>query len=736
PGFGEDDYQIGLKYELPVFKAVGKNGLFIDEITLLRGRKFKEADQDIIADLKSRGRLYRKEMFVHSYPHCWRHHVPLMYYATDSWFIKTTSYKDKMIEKNKQIRWHPESFGTGRFGKWLEENRDWALSRNRFWGTPLPVWTYTDKNGKEHFECIGSLKELIERAVNFKDVYKNADMKSENLIFDENIDLHKPFIDEIIINSKDGHEMKRVKEVIDCWFDSGSMPFAQHHYPFENKELFDKSYPADFIAEGLDQTRGWFYTLHAIGTFLFDKPAYNNLIVNGMILDKNGKKMSKSLGNAVDPFALMESYGADILRWYLITSSPVGNSKLFNEDDLAEVQNKFFDTLINTVRFYIIYANLSDFEYHETKITEIKDRDIIDKWILSKVNSLKKNYFSLMDNYDITKAARILYDFTIDDLSNWYIRRNRKRLRNPENEKDKLAGYQTLYEVITELLKMVAPVSPFISEKLHLTLSENNESIHLSEYSDFDNTKIDLNLETEMKLAQDIVYLIRSMRVKNNLKVRQPLNQVLVPVLNKTDKKMILNMKDVILEEVNVKELNIIEGDSDIIVKKTKPNFKSIGPKFGKDVKKIQKIINNLTAEQISIIEKKGKIKTEGFEITTDDIEIYTENIEGWIVESYNGITAALDTKLNDKLIEEGLVREFINRVQNFRRNNDFDVSDKIEIYYRTTDNIQEAIVKNEEFIKNETLSEKIKNANGQDFSFFNTDINGENCEIYLQKIL
>lgn len=735
PGFGEDDYQIGVKYDLPVFKAVGKDGLFIDEVLTFKGRNFKEADQDIILDLKSKERLYRKEMFVHSYPHCWRHRVPLMYYATDSWFIRTTSYREKMININNQIKWHPETFGTGRFGKWLEENRDWAISRNRFWGTPLPVWTYTDDSGKEHFECIGSLKELTERSVNFNEVYKDIDPDNENLISDKNLDLHKPYIDDIIIMSKDGHEMKRVKEVIDCWFDSGSMPFAQHHYPFENKDIFDKSYPADFIAEGLDQTRGWFYTLHAIGTFLFDKPAYKNLIVNGLILDKNGKKMSKSLGNAVNPMELMESYGADILRWYLIASSPVANSKLFNEEDLSEVQNKFFDTLINTVRFYKIYSNLAEFEYGDSKITLVKDREIIDKWIISKVNSLKSNYFELMDNYDVSKASRILYDFTIDELSNWYIRRNRKRLRNPENEKTKLAGYQTLYEVIIELLKMVAPVSPFITEKLFLTLTTGNQSIHLSEFTDFVKENIDKKLEDEMKLAQDVVYLVRSMRVKNNLKVRQPLSQILVPVLNKEDKNMLLNVKEVILEEVNVKELNIIEGDSDIIVKKTKPNFKSIGPKFGKDVKKIQQIINSFTSEQISEIEKNGKLNTAGYEISSDDIEIYTEDIEGWIVESFNGITVALDTKLNEKLIEEGFVREFINRIQNYRRNNEFDVSDKVEIYFKSENNLVEIIRRNEEYIMNETLSEKIQSANGQDYAFLETEINGESCKIFLQKI-
>ncbi len=725
PAFGEDDYQAGLKYDLPVFKAVGKDGLFIDQVIPYKGMNFKAADAEIIQDLKNAGRLYKKEMFVHSYPHCWRHHVPLMYYATDSWFIKTTDYKQKMLDLNNQISWHPETFGSGRFGKWLEENKDWAISRNRFWGTPLPVWYYTDDNGKEHYECIGSLDELKSKSINYESVYPDA----------KEIDLHKPYIDKIIISSKEGKEMKRVAEVIDCWFDSGSMPFAQHHYPFENKLLFERNYPADFIAEGVDQTRGWFYTLHAIGTFLFDQPAYKNVIVNGHILDKNGKKMSKSLGNVVDPIEMMEKYGADILRWYSIFSSPVGNSKLFNEDDLIEVQNKFFDTLINTIRFYILYSGIIDFDYKEESIIDPSERAVIDKWIMSKMNSVKKKYFQLMDEYEITKATRVLYDFTIDELSNWYIRRNRKRLRNPENESDKLSGYQTLYEVIIELLQMVAPFSPFLSEKLYTTLKNDNNSIHLSEFSDANESNINTDLEEEMKLAQDIVYLVRSIRVKNNLKVRQPLKQILIPVLEKEDILKLQNIMDIILEEVNVKELNIIEGDSDIIVKKSKPNFKSIGPKFGKDVKKVQKLINELSSKQISELEKSGKLTIEGFEFTKDDIEIYTNNIEGWIVETYGGITVALDTKLDKELIDEGIVREFINRIQNSRRSNDFKISDSVRIFYRTSENIRSAINKNLEYIKSETMSEIITSSKSHDYDFSKSEINGELCELYLEKL-
>nr|MBC8484416.1 isoleucine--tRNA ligase [Bacteroidota bacterium] len=698
PAFGEDDYNIGLKYDLPALQAVGRNGLFKDNIKPYAGKNFKEADPDILNDLKEAGRLYKKEMFTHSYPHCWRHKVPLMYYATDSWFIKTTAFKDKMIEINERINWHPAEVGSGRFGNWLEENKDWAISRDRFWGTPLPIWFYKDEDGKEHYECIGNMDELQIRAINFDEVYKEKG----------SFDLHKPYIDKIKIESEDGKEMQRVSEVIDCWFDSGSMPFAQYHYPFENKKLFDNNYPADFIAEGLDQTRGWFYSLHAIGTFLFEEPAYNSLIVNGLILDKDGKKMSKSLGNAANPFEIMDKFGADILRWYLIASSPIEKSKLFNEDDLLEVKKKFFDTLINTYRFFVIYSNLTDFKYNPISKLPIKNRKEIDKWIISKLNTLKKNYFDLMDNYDITKASRLISDFTIDELSNWYVRRNRKRFRNPEDETDRLSAYQTLYESLYEVLKMLAPVSPFITEKLFLELTEKETSIHLAEFTECDEKQISKSLEDQMELAQRIVYLVRAIRVKNNLKVRQPLKQLLVPVFNEKQKENLLKVKDIILEEINVKELKVIEGDSEIIIKKAKPNFKSIGPKYGKEVKNVQEIISKLSNTEINEIEKNGEIEKAGYNIKNEDIEIFTESIEGWIVEMDKNLTVALDTTLDQNLIEEGIVREFINRVQNFRKTNNFDVNDKIIISLNTSENINQIINKNIDFIKDEVYCEDI----------------------------
>ncbi len=725
PAYGEDDYQVGLKYELPFVQAVRKNGNFVEDAVPYAGRNFKESDPDIINDLKKSGRLYKKEMFTHSYPHCWRHKKPLMYFATDSWFIKTTAFKDKMIEYNNSINWNPSEVGIGRFGNWLEENKDWALSRNRFWGTPLPIWLCQDENGVPHYEIIGSIEELKSKAVNFNEVYPD----------DEHLDLHKPYIDKIILKSADGKEMKRTPEVIDCWFDSGSMPFAQFHYPFENKEKFEKNYPADFIAEGLDQTRGWFYSLHAIGTFIFDKPAYKNLIVNGLILDKNGKKMSKSLGNAVNPFDMLEKFGADILRWYLVYSTPVWKSKLFNEDDLVEIKNKFFDTLVNTYKFFSIYSNMQEFVYSNENFVPVNERDEIDKWIISKLNSVKKIYLESLDSYDITKAARIVFDFTIDELSNWYVRRNRKRFRNPENEKDKLSVFQTLYEVLFELVKMIAPVSPFISEDIYLKLTDGKTSVHLSEFTPPDSANVNSQLENDMELAQKVVYIVRMMRVKNNLKVRQPLRQVLIPVMSKEQKESLGKMRDIILEEINIKELNIIEGNSGIITKKAKPVFKSIGPKYGKQVKEVQKIISELSTDEISGIELNGSLEKSGFTLTLDDFEILTENIEGWLVERDGNVTVALDTKLDNQLIDEGIVREFISRVQNYRKNKNFNVNDRVKIYLKTNKKIFKTVFDNFDKLKSEIFCEEIVDSYAGNGEYFKTDINEIPCEFILEKI-
>ncbi|MCI0448564.1 MAG: isoleucine--tRNA ligase, partial [Chlorobi bacterium] len=609
PAFGEDDYQISKKYNLPVLQPVDKSGKFTDEISDFKGRFVKDADDDIITKLKSEGKLYRKEKFVHSYPHCWRCHSPLLYYARESWYISTSSYKDKMIKINNEINWFPPETGSGRFGNWLEENRDWALSRDRYWGTPLPIWGCSNEDKCDcKYVAIGSIEELKQKAINFDEVFPD----------EESIDLHKPYIDRIKIKcDKHGCILTRVEEVIDAWYDSGSMPFAQHHFPFENKELFERNYPADFIAEGIDQTRGWFYSLHAIGTFLFNEKAYKNLIVNDLVLDKTGQKMSKHVGNIVDPFEIMDKFGADILRWYLVVSSPPWRPKMFNEDDLVEIRNKFFDTLINTYRFFVLYCNLLGIKKSDLTTNKIpySNRPEIDRWIVSALNSLKKKYIELMDCYDITRAARMVSDFTIDDLSNWYVRRNRKRFRNPENENDKLSAYQTLFEALTELLKLIAPFSPFLSDKLFTELT-GEQSAHLSYINPPDENQIDSMLEDEMRIAQRIVYLVRSMRVQFNLKTRQPLKQILVAVSNAQDESSIEKMKDVILEEVNIKELNFIEQDSPIIKRKAKLNFKIAGPKFGKDVKKIQQLVREFPDSNINELVESGSTSYNGFSFT------------------------------------------------------------------------------------------------------------------------
>ncbi len=732
PAFGEDDYQLSRKYELPVLQPVDRSGKFTAEVTDFAGRFVKEADEDIIKKLKSEGKLYRKEKISHSYPHCWRCDSPLLYYARESWYINTSSYKDKMVELNKHINWNPPEIGTGRFGNWLEENRDWALSRDRYWGTPLPIWACSCDDCKCKYHAIGSIEELKKLAVNFKEVYPD----------DESLDLHKPMVDEIKIKCPEcGCEMNRVEEVIDAWYDSGSMPFAQFHYPFENNEYFDENYPADFIAEGVDQTRGWFYSLHAIGTFLFDEKAYRNIIVNDMILDDKGFKMSKHKGNVVDPFNTMNKHGADIVRWHLINSSPPWRAKMFKEADLVETKNKFFDTLINTYRFFALYSNL--LKVNSKELTEnripFESRSEIDRWIISSLNTLKKTYYDLMDSYDLTKSTRILSDFAIDDLSNWYVRRNRKRFRNPENEQDKLSAYQTLYEVLVELIKMVSPFSPFLTEELYRDLTDA-ESVHLSMFSEAKEREIDSELESEMHFAQRIVYLVRTMRVKFNLKTRQPLRQILIPLLNENDRHKIEKMKKIILEEVNIKELNFVGEDSGIIVKKAKPNFKTLGPKFGKDMKIIAEIIKGFDAKTISRLEKSGAVDINVMNaeliISREDVEILTENIEGWVVETDGDLTVALDTTLDEHLIAEGYAREFISRVQNIRKDMLLGVNDKINIKISADEELQQALNKMQGYIEDETMAENMSiERNGTLENYEDSIINGKTCKILITKV-
>ena len=730
PAFGADDYELSKEFDLPMVQPVTRGGLFTDEITDFAGKFVKDADKDIIYKLKQEGKLYRKETITHTYPFSWRHEdVPVIYYARESWFIKTTAISKRMVELNKTINWQPPEVGSGRFGNWLEENKDWALSRDRFWATPLPIWLSEDGD----MFAVGSIEEL-------KDGFIEEDGKRKSIREIEDIDLHKPFVDRIFFE-KNSKIYKRTPELIDVWFDSGSMPFAQYHYPFENKEKFEKSlFPADFICEGIDQTRGWFYTLHAIASMLFDNVAYKNVIVNELILDKNGQKMSKSKGNTVDPFMLFDKYGADTTRWYLIANSPPWRPTLFDEDGLVEVQRKFFGTLLNTYSFLALYANIDKFSYREEAIP-VEEREEIDQWIISKLNSLIVEFKDLMDEYEVTKAARAVSDFTIDHLSNWYVRRCRRRFWKSEMNKSKLAAYQTLYEALVVICKLTSPFAPFISEELYLSLNsstkkENFESVHLSEYPAAG--KIDEELELKMEVAQQVVYLTRAMRAKSNLKVRQPLKKIMV-VVDKNKRAALSKMRDVILDEVNIKELIVLDDDSKIVSKSAKANFKTLGPKYGKKVQIISKEIKEFKSDKIKALENGEQVKLTidggDFLIAPNDVEIISTEIEGWFVESDEGVTVAIDTELDDDLIGEGLAREFVNRVQNMRKDSGLEVTDKIIIRFTGSDLINNAVQSFTKYVAAETLAESIeqtKNLNGgfkQDW-----EIGDQSCTIQIMK--
>jgi isoleucyl-tRNA synthetase len=725
PAYGEDDYQMGRKYGLPTIHPVNKSGEFNSEVTDFAGMFVKDADPEIIQNLRRRKILYKKEQYLHSYPHCWRCSSPLLYYARDSWYIRTTEYAPRMIELNKTINWIPPEVGAGRFGNWLEENKDWALSRDRFWGTPLPIWI-CEHCGKQ--KCIGSVEE-----------YKKGGHVSEPL------DLHKPYVDDVTFVCDCGSIMKRTPELIDVWFDSGSMPFAQWHYPFENKERFEKAHPADFISEGIDQTRGWFYTLHAISTFLFDMPAFKNVLVNELILDKQGQKMSKSKKNTVDPFELLRKYSADTVRWYLVSQSPVWRPTLFDSEGVGEVQRKFFSTLVNTYSFFALYANVDEFENSEAVIP-VSERQEIDRWILSALNSLIKIYIQSMEAYDVTRAARAVSDFTIDQLSNWYVRRNRRRFWKSEKGKDKTAAYQTLYECLLTLTKLIAPFSPFLSDELYHNLTKGNksalESVHLEEIPNPDERAVNPELENRMGHAIRIVGLVRAMRMKSNLKVRQPLQKIILPVKSEADRKEIGLMEDVILEEINVRKIEYVADESAIIKKKSKPNFKSLGPKFGKSVQPIAARLRDLSSEEISKLQSQGtlvvNINGMGYTIDAGDVEILHEDIQGWLVETDGSLTVALDTALTEELIDEGLAREFVNRIQNIRKDSGFEVTNRIRIKHASSERLTKALDRMTEYVKQETLAVEVQAISHEDALELSTkseDINGEQSLIAVVRI-
>lgn len=731
PAFGADDYEISKQYNLPFLQPVTRGGLFTEEVSDFAGVFVKDADKDIIFKLRESGNLYKKETITHTYPFSWRFdNVPVIYYARESWFIKTTSIADKMVELNKTINWHPPEVGSGRFGNWLADNKDWALSRDRFWATPLPIWVSED--GDDQF-AVGSIEELKKGFIE-----KDGVKISVADIPEEEIDLHKPFTDKIFFE-KNNKIYKRTPEVIDVWFDSGAMPFAQYHYPFENKELFEKNYPADYICEGIDQTRGWFYTMHAIGTMLFDSVSYKNLIVNELILDKKGLKMSKTKGNTVSPFELFDKYGADATRWYLVTTSPPWKPTLFDENGIIEVQRKFFGTLLNTYNFFALYSNIDKVDLSEEKVPYDK-RPEVDRWIISKLNTLVKEYESLMDNYDVTKAARAVQSFTIDELSNWYVRRSRRRFWKAEVNENKLSAYQTLYECLMTIAKLTAPFAPFIAEEIFQNLNrvagtENCDSVHLVEFPGV--TYTDKDLEAKMEIAQRVVYLTRSIRAKSNLKVRQPLSRIMVAI-DKEKRDAVSYMKDIILEEVNIKELVVLEDDSSIVNKSAKANFKTIGPKFGKLVKKIAAEITKFNKEQITLLEKEKSISIdiegENIELSPDDIEIINSEIEGWVVETEEGITVAIDSELNDNLIAEGYSREVVNRIQNMRKDAGFDVMDRIKISYQTDSKLSAFINQYSDYIMRETLADLIENIDSNEGYKQDWELGDFICTITVQR--
>ncbi|MFA5805674.1 MAG: isoleucine--tRNA ligase [Melioribacteraceae bacterium] len=739
PAFGADDYEISKKYNLPFVQPVTKGGRFTDEVTDFAGRLVKTiqfetheekgVDPDIIRNLKERGLIYKAgNDYKHSYPHCWRCDNPLIYYARDSWYIRTTDVAKRMMELNNTINWYPPEVGSGRFGNWLEENKDWSLSRDRYWGTPLPIWL----NDDSEMIVVGSIAELKEGFVE-----RDGKRISVKDLQAEEIDLHKPFVDEVKFE-RNGKIYKRTPELIDVWFDSGAMPFAQYHYPFENQEYFKENYPADFICEGIDQTRGWFYTLHAIGTMLFDSISYKNLIVNELVLDKKGLKMSKSRGNTVDPFSLFEKYGADATRWYLVTTSPPWKPTLFDEEGIVEVQRKYFGTLINTYNFFVLYANVDKFNFSEKNIP-YKERSEIDRWIISKLNSVVKEYDVLMSNYDVTKAARLVSNFTIDQLSNWYVRRSRRRFWKSEMNKNKFSAYQTLYECLVTVAKLTSPFAPFIAEELYQNLNkatkkEEYESVHLTVYPEI--TYSEPKLEEKMDVAQRIVSLTRSIRAKNELKVRQPLSLMMVHV-QQDEMDHVLEMKDIILEEVNIKKLKFVDEDANFVQKFVKLNFKVVGKKYKEHVKTLQEFVKTLSNKQIDDLEQNKQIDTpvQGLLLGREDVEIFASGIEGWIVESEGNITVAIDTHVNEELIAEGYAREFVNRVQNMRKDAGFDVIDRICVSFQSGQKMVDYVSKFSDYISSEVLADSLESKNNIEGFKQEFKIGDYDCTIMIVKV-
>ena len=782
PTFGADDAQVAKAAGIPPLQLVNKKGelrpmvdltgkfytldeldedfikqrVNVDLYKEYAGRFVKNAydpnlsDQDESLDvsicmmMKVNNQAFKIEKHVHNYPHCWRTDKPVLYYPLDSWFIRSTACKERMIELNKTINWKPESTGTGRFGKWLENLNDWNLSRSRYWGTPLPIWRTEDNSDEKCIESVEELYNEIEKSVAagymqsnpYKDKgFVPGEYNEENY---NKIDLHRPYVDDIILVSKDGKPMKREADLIDVWFDSGAMPYAQIHYPFENKELLDSHqvYPADFIAEGVDQTRGWFFTLHAIATMVFDSVSYKAVISNGLVLDKNGNKMSKRLGNAVDPFSTIEQYGSDPLRWYMITNSSPWDNLKFDVDGIEEVRRKFFGTLYNTYSFFALYANVDGFEYKEADLP-MNERPEIDRWILSVLNTLVKEVDTCYNEYEPTKAGRLISDFVNDNLSNWYVRLNRKRFWGGGFTQDKLSAYQTLYTCLETVAKLMAPIAPFYADRLYsdligVTGRDNVVSVHLSKFPEYNEKMVDKELEAQMQMAQDVTSMVLALRRKVNIKVRQPLQCIMIPVVDEVQKAHIEAVKALIMSEVNVKEIKFVDGAAGVLVKKVKCDFKKLGPKFGKQMKAVAAAVAEMSQEAIAELEKNGKYTFDlgGAEavIESADVEIFSEDIPGWLVANEGKLTVALEVTVTDELRREGIARELVNRIQNIRKSSGFEITDKIKLTLSKNPQTDDAVNEYISYICNQvlgtslTLADEVKDGtelNFDDFSLF-----------------
>ncbi len=725
PAFGADDYKVGQKNNLGIITLVDREGKFIDGVGEFAGRfvknykdekDFQDVNVDISVKLKKENRAFKVEKYEHNYPHCWRTDKPILYYPLDAWFIKTTAVKERMVELNKTINWKPKSTGEGRFGNWLENMVDWNLSRSRYWGTPLPIWRTED--GTEEI-CIGSIEELTAGFLAAKEKGYNQEVKLQIVDGKLDVDLHKPFVDQIEILSPSGQPMKRVADLVDVWFDSGAMPYAQWHYPFENKELVEKglAFPADFIAEGVDQTRGWFYTLHALGVLLFDKVAYKAVVSNGLVLDKNGNKMSKRLGNVVNPFETLQTYGADATRWYLVTNASPWDNLKFDLSGIQEVQRKFFGTLYNTYQFFVLYANVDGFKFEQEYIP-VKDRPEIDRWVISSLNSLVQTVTVAMDDFEPTIAGRAIETFVDEHLSNWYVRLCRRRFWKGTYTDDKIAAYQTLYECIETIARLMAPIAPFFCDQLFRNLNGITKkfeatSIHHIDFPKADLSKMDAALETRMQLAQDICSLVLSIRKKVNIKVRQPLQKILIPVLDPSMKEAIEQMEELILAEVNVKEINYITETEGVISKKLKPNFKLLGAKLGTKMKQASAVIAELSQQAIGELERNGTLQIEvdgtSISLLISEVDIIAEDIPGWSVAVKGNLTVALDITLSEVLLKEGNARELVNRVQNIRKEANFELTDKILLQIVDNPNLKDSINEFSAYICREILATEIE---------------------------